>query len=271
MGVFGYLTCYLAGSGIYCNEDDVVYGMDGSDSRNERMVLKAVGHLGESDRKYNPMALSQLAAAWPASRTVPIDLGEIGAYSHTEGGPLMANASVLPFDGAQSLEVAYGAGTTLISNIYTAGRMQAFTRSLLYPTVVAIVDGLAATERLWLTKQSTLAADTSLPEARRRIHSGEATRSRTKLSAAEAVSAAPGDLYVVERHRGVLHTCEEDCPPPASSAGLTPPKTDDDGFRRGCRRGLTRHDHRHGAVPPGARFGRNACQSVLRRRRKAPR
>ena len=32
-----------------------------------------------------------------------------------------------------------------------------------------------------------------------------------------------------------------------------------------------RHDHRHGAVLPGARFGRHACKSVLRRRRKAPR
>ena len=73
---------YLAGAGIYCHEDDVVYGMDESDSRNERMVLKAVGHLGDSDHKYNPMALSQLAAAWPASRTVPIDLDEIGAYVH---------------------------------------------------------------------------------------------------------------------------------------------------------------------------------------------
>ena len=105
---------YLAGAGIYCNEDDVVYGMDESDSRNERMVVKAVGHLGDSDHKYNPLALSQLAAAWPASRTVPIDLGVIGAYSYTEGGQLMANASVLPFGGAQSLEVAYGAGINLI-------------------------------------------------------------------------------------------------------------------------------------------------------------
>ena len=105
---------YLAGAGIYCNEDDVVYGMDESDSRNERMVLKAVGHLGDSDHKYNPLALSQLAAAWPASRTVPIDLDGIGAYSYTEGGQLMANASVLSFGGAQSLEVAYGAGTNLI-------------------------------------------------------------------------------------------------------------------------------------------------------------
>jgi len=77
--------------------------------------------------------------------------------------------------------------------------MEAFTRNLLYPTVVAIVDGLAATERLWLTKQSTLAADTSLLEARRRIHSGKATRSRNKASAMEALSAAPGELYQVSQ------------------------------------------------------------------------
>ena len=41
----------------------MVYGMEGSDSRNERLVLKVVGHLGDSDHKYKPMALSQLAAA----------------------------------------------------------------------------------------------------------------------------------------------------------------------------------------------------------------
>ena len=97
VGVVGY----LAAAGIYCHEGDVVYGMDDSDSRNERMVLKAVGHLGDSDHKYNPVTLSQLAAAWPASRTVPIELDEIGAYSYNEGGQLMANASVLPFGGAQ--------------------------------------------------------------------------------------------------------------------------------------------------------------------------
>ena len=111
----------------------------------------------------------------------------------------MANVSVLPFGGAQSLEVAYGAGINLISNMYTAGRMEAFTRNLLYPTVVKIVEGLAATERLWLTKQSTLAADTSLPEARRSIHSGRAARSRSKVSAMEALSATPGELYQVSQ------------------------------------------------------------------------
>ena len=196
VGVVGYLS----DAGIYCHEDDVVYGMDEPDLRNERMVLKAVGHLGDSDQKYNPMALSQLAAAWPASRTVPIDLGEIGAYSYTEGGQFMANASVLPSGGAQSLEVAYGAGINLISNMYAAGRMEAFTRNLLFPTVTAVVNGLAATERLWLTKQSTLAADTSLlPEARHRIHSGKATRSRSKVSAMEALAAAPGELYQVSQ------------------------------------------------------------------------
>ena len=56
----------------------------------------------------------------------------------------MANASVLPFGGAQSLEVAYGAGINLISNMHTAGRMEAFTRNLLFPTATATVNGLAA-------------------------------------------------------------------------------------------------------------------------------
>ena len=58
----------LAAAGIYSSEDDVAYGKGESDERNERMVLKAVGHLGHSDHKYNPPALAQLAAAWPASR-----------------------------------------------------------------------------------------------------------------------------------------------------------------------------------------------------------
>ena len=93
VGVVGY----LADAGIYCHEDDMVYGTDGSDSRNERMILEVVGHLGDSDHKYNPMALSQLAAAWPSSRTVSNELGEIGAYSHNEGGQLMANVSVFAF------------------------------------------------------------------------------------------------------------------------------------------------------------------------------
>ena len=48
VGVVGY----LAGAGIYCHlphEDSMVHGMDGSDSRNERMILNVVGHLGDSD------------------------------------------------------------------------------------------------------------------------------------------------------------------------------------------------------------------------------
>ena len=84
---------YLADAGIYTTEDDMVHGMDGSDSRNERMILEVVAHLGDSDHKYNPMALSQLSEAWPSSRTVSIELGAIGAYSFNEGGKLMANAS----------------------------------------------------------------------------------------------------------------------------------------------------------------------------------
>ena len=85
-GSCGRCGC-LAGAGMYCHEDDMVHGMDGSDSRNERMILKVVGKLvGDSDHKYNPVALSQLAEAWPSSRTVSIELDEIGAYSFNEGG-----------------------------------------------------------------------------------------------------------------------------------------------------------------------------------------
>ena len=61
---------YLADAGTYWHEDDVVYGMDESDSRNERMVMKVVGRLGDSAHKYNPMALSQLAAACSAKSKI---------------------------------------------------------------------------------------------------------------------------------------------------------------------------------------------------------
>ena len=187
----------LAAAGIYCSEDDIAYGMDVSDSRNERMILKAVGHLGSSEHKYNLPALEQLTDAWPSSRFAPIDLDSIGAYSYTEGGQLMANVSVMPFGGAQSSEIAYVAGVNLISNMYTAERMEVFTHSLLYPTVVTIVEGLLATERTWFTRQSELAADTSIPEDRRSIHSARASRSRCKVSAMESLIKAPGDLYQV--------------------------------------------------------------------------
>ena len=76
------VMAFLADAGIYTTEGDLVHGMDGSDSRIERMIIKAVGHLGESSHKYNPVALSQLAEAWPSSRTIPCGLDdEIGAYS----------------------------------------------------------------------------------------------------------------------------------------------------------------------------------------------
>jgi len=69
----------LADAGLYTTEDDLVYGMDGSVSRNERVIIKAVGRLGESSHKYNP-AFSQLAEVWPSSRTIPCGLrDEIGA------------------------------------------------------------------------------------------------------------------------------------------------------------------------------------------------
>ena len=53
----------LADAGIYTTEDDLVYGMDVSDSRNERMIIEAVGHPAESSHKFSPVALSQLAEA----------------------------------------------------------------------------------------------------------------------------------------------------------------------------------------------------------------
>ena len=49
----------LADAGIYTTEGGLVYGTDGSDSRNERMIIKTVGHLGDSSHKYNPVSLSQ--------------------------------------------------------------------------------------------------------------------------------------------------------------------------------------------------------------------
>ena len=106
---------------------------------------RALNHLGDSSHKYNPVALSQLAEAWPSSRTVSCELGAIGAYSFNEGGKLMANVSIMPFGGAPSLEVAYVAGISLISNMHMAQRMEAFARYLLYPTITAIVHGLGGT------------------------------------------------------------------------------------------------------------------------------
>ena len=161
---------YLADAGIYTTEDGMVHGMDGSDSRNERKILKAVTHLGDSSHKHNPVALSQLAEARPSSRTISCELDAIGAYSFNEGGQLMAHVSIMPFGGAPSLEVAYVSGISLISNMHTDERMEAFTRFLLYPTITAIVHGLAAPEKLCFEKQSVLAADTSLPEAQRGLH-----------------------------------------------------------------------------------------------------
>ena len=90
MARVGVVAC-LADAGIYTTtEGGLVCGMDGSDSRNERMIIKAaVGHLGESSHKFNLVALSQLAEAWPSSRTIPCELDEIGAYAYNEGGQTM--------------------------------------------------------------------------------------------------------------------------------------------------------------------------------------
>jgi len=65
------------------SEDDLVYGMDEADSRNERMIIKAVGHLGVSHHRWNEDALSQLEDVWPSSRMTQIELNNFGAYSFT--------------------------------------------------------------------------------------------------------------------------------------------------------------------------------------------
>ena len=53
----------------------------------------------------------------------------------------MANVSIMRFGGAPSLEVAYVAGVSLISNMHTAKRMEAFKRFLLYPAITEIIHG----------------------------------------------------------------------------------------------------------------------------------
>ena len=127
----------LANSGIYTTEDDLVYGMDESDSRNERMLIKAVGHLGTSAHRWNEAALHQLAAVWPCSRTTQIELSTFGAYSFTPGGQTMANVAIMPFGGAPSMEVAYVAGVHMLSNMFTAERMELVTHTILFPTIEA--------------------------------------------------------------------------------------------------------------------------------------
>ena len=69
-----------------------------------------------------------VATSQEPSHTVSCELDAIGAYSFNEGGQLMANVSVLPFGGAPSLGVAYVAGISLISNMHTAERMEAWRR-----------------------------------------------------------------------------------------------------------------------------------------------
>jgi len=62
----------------------------------------------------------------------PIELNNYGAYSFKTAGQLMANVSILPFGGASFEEVAYVAGVNMISNMYTAERMEMVTKSFLY-------------------------------------------------------------------------------------------------------------------------------------------
>ena len=121
----------LADAGISTEEDDVVFGPNTTDSRNERMLIKAVGCITSSGHRWNEGALSQLAATWPSSRMTKIELGNYGAYSFKTGSQLMANASILPFGGASHDVVAYVAGASMLSNMYTAERMEMMTKSLL--------------------------------------------------------------------------------------------------------------------------------------------
>ena len=93
----------------------------------------------------------------------------------------MANVSILPFGGAPSLEVTFVAGVSLVSNMYTAERMEAFTRFLLYPTITSMIHGLAEPETQWFDKHNALANDASSPVAQRNSHEEKAERSRTRL------------------------------------------------------------------------------------------
>ena len=107
----------------------------------------------------------------------------------------MANVSILPFGGASSYEVAYVAGVNLMSNMYTAERMEAVTRFLLYPTITSIIHGLAEPEKRWYDKNNALANDASSPVAKSHVHKEKAERSsRTRLQAMETLAAAPGEM-----------------------------------------------------------------------------
>ena len=56
----------LADASLYTTEDDLVYGMDGSDLRNERMIIKAAGHLGATEPGHHRGPAEQTAChfAW---------------------------------------------------------------------------------------------------------------------------------------------------------------------------------------------------------------
>ena len=103
----------LADAGIYTTEDDLVHGKDGSDPRNERIIIKAAGHLGDSDHKHNlvPLSLSRLAEARPSSRTVSCELNEIGAYRPPCSRSERSEASVVARGGGYQVKT----GTCIIS------------------------------------------------------------------------------------------------------------------------------------------------------------
>ena len=75
---------------------------------------------------------------------MPFFVEQKGTRAVREGRQTMANVSILPFGGASSHEVAYvAAGVNLMSNMYTAERMEAVTRFLLYPTIEEIITGVS--------------------------------------------------------------------------------------------------------------------------------
>ena len=57
----------------------------------------------------------------------------------------MANVAIMPFGGAPNIEVAYVAGVHMLSNMFTAERMELVTHTILYPTIDVIVRGLHPT------------------------------------------------------------------------------------------------------------------------------
>ena len=81
--------------------------------------------------------------------------------------------------------------------MYTAERMEASTRLLLYPTITSIIHGPAEPGKQWFDKHNALANDSSPPVAQRNAHKEKAERSRARLQVLETLVAAPGEIYQV--------------------------------------------------------------------------